>query len=866
MNSPSDPSKPGADASHASEADQAQSPGRDDGSADFSFDGVLRQGNPPSFSDASQMVSLDGDSFVSLDMGDTETSSVANDKPSDPETAPEQLGPYQLDRLIGTGGMGRVFLAQHSPMQRIVALKLLPVDRMQDPHAVQRFYDEVRAASRLLHPNIVTAFDAGESDGVHYLAMEYVDGQTLNRLISAKGPQPVGSASSIIRQAAMGLLHAHRAGIVHRDIKPANIIRAVDGTVKVLDLGLARISSLKFDDEAGPDQQINQVESKGRLVGTLAFMSPEQLERPDEVDSRSDIYSLGATLHYLLVGRPPFGGELMDMVYGHRHGEVPDLMELRDDVDLQFNHIFQRMMAKSPDERYASLDEVIDDLAEYIDQSDAPAWLAEYSGQQSSPATTYSGTTVGQTARVLGIEVGMFYAAAASATPLGEVRVLAAGPNQQRSMRMVIASDKKELLFGEPAVALRLTEPQRVAHCIPMYIGQTLVDRRMSGRLCPPEALLALILRRIRQNAWLSESSPDVVAINVPTSYDQLHRRSLLHAARMAGFKTVRMVDRATAAAQCVLYDRNADEADEASDDELIPLDPNVVPVDSVASGHTLYVGLSGQASEFALLRRDATRVEQVVSGGHWHTGTLAWQGQLVNLAAEAFVAKHKVDPRKTLARGSRLQVACEKAMNAFLLRPDLEVSIQIAGRTKTVRLKRDDWLSRCKHLLQRFRDDLQGLFDRSGVDPNSIDELILYGPVLKLREVQRIIDSVVPIHAKRHLLDRSDLARGAAACIAGELPGRGGMTVPPRSVTAQSIGIFVEDAKGRRRILPLIPKGTLLPARTNRRMKASASQSQMSLSLVESAGVDGQDWHALGRHTFPLPPAASHNRTRMIS
>ena len=215
---------------------------------------------------------------------------------SDPEAelganVPEQLGDYQLKGVIGSGGMGQVFLAEHVRMQRTVAVKMLRSDRMSDDEAIDRFYQEVRAASRLMHPNIVAAFDAGESDGVHYLAMEYVDGPTLTQVVSQSGPLSVGEAASVISQAGLGLLHAHRAGIVHRDVKPDNIMRAADGTIKVLDLGLAQISSAMM--AAGDvDGLGGNGSEKGKLIGTLAYMSPEQLESPEDADPRSDILSL----------------------------------------------------------------------------------------------------------------------------------------------------------------------------------------------------------------------------------------------------------------------------------------------------------------------------------------------------------------------------------------------------------------------------------------------------------------------------------------------------------------------------------------------------------------------------------------------
>ena len=178
--------------------------------------------------------------FLEDETGEFLVSSCAQEVKSD---IPVEIGDYKVLDRIGAGGMGQVFLAEHTRMQRIVALKTLPLDRMKDPQAIERFYEEIRAASRLLHPNIVTAFDAGESSGVHYLAMEHIDGATLSQIVNEQGPMSVPAAASIIRQAATGLLHAHRSGITHRDVKPSNLMRSNDGTVKILDLGLAQFSS-----------------------------------------------------------------------------------------------------------------------------------------------------------------------------------------------------------------------------------------------------------------------------------------------------------------------------------------------------------------------------------------------------------------------------------------------------------------------------------------------------------------------------------------------------------------------------------------------------------------------------------------------
>lgn len=771
---------------------------------------------------------------------------------------PENIGDYAIRELIGSGGMGQVFLAEHMRMQRLVAVKMLPVERMKDEVAISRFYDEVRAASRLMHPNIVTAFDAGESDGVHYLAMEYVDGQTLTKLVSENGPLPVNEAAAVIRQAGLGLLHAHRAGIVHRDVKPGNVMKGSDGTIKILDLGLARINSatLLNEADAAAGDSDRRRRSKGRLVGTLPFMAPEQLEDPDFADPRSDIYALGATLFFLLTGRAPFTGDYLELVYGHRHGKIPDLMEARDDVDLQFTNIFSRMMAKSPDERYASLDEVIDDLSEYVSREDTPAWLAEYSGRPGSTEAANPGTSGSSSmkpANVLAIDCGMFYGAAAEATPTGDVRLLSAGRDENSLCRMAVASDGDKLIFGSDAMDRRLEQAQQLAHCLPMYIGKEVVEREIAGRQCPPEVLMAMLFRHIVGQAWKDEGDPVVTAITIPASYDQLHRQSILQAAEMAGLKSVRLVSRSIAAVQSTLLDEQFEQLEDESG-----------KVEEDRQESVLFVGVSGMASEVSVFRSDANRLHQLASAGHWNSGTLPWLQRLVDLTAEAFQKEHQVDPRKSRAIAAQLQMACERAMNSMLLLDRVAIKIKVKNQDLSVRVARRHWLQACEELAASLRKTVKRACRDASISLADVDRCVTLGPLLRIGVVRDAVLRGVNEKIEFSPVDRTDTARGAAACLAAELPGRGAsFAMPARGVTGQTIGIVVEDIKGRRRILPLIPFGTSLPARTNRRLTVGTERDSMTLSLVESSGLARNDWHSLGRYDIQI--AEAQHRSRMI-
>ncbi len=268
------------------------------------------------------------------------------------------LGEYTILDRIGAGGMGQVFRARHRKMDRQVAVKLLPKEAVASPELVQRFQREVQAAAKLVHPNIVTAFDASEQDGHHFLVMEFVQGSDLFHQIRKQGPLPVEQAVRCVVQAARGLEYAHSQGVIHRDIKPANLLLDAGGTVKILDMGLARFAS----NAPEADAHLTQV---GAVMGTPDYLPPEQGLDAATADHRADVYSLGCTLWYLLTGKPMYEGDnIMKKIIAHREAPIPSLRQARPEVSARLDAIFQMMVAKKPEERYESMTAVLGDLTQ----------------------------------------------------------------------------------------------------------------------------------------------------------------------------------------------------------------------------------------------------------------------------------------------------------------------------------------------------------------------------------------------------------------------------------------------------------------------------------------------------------------------
>jgi putative intracellular protease/amidase len=282
--------------------------------------------------------------------------------------------------------MGVVYQAEHRRMERLVALKVINHQLTQNATAIGRFHLEVKAAAQLVHPNIVTAYDADQAGDLHFLVMEYVDGISLARLVEKRDPLSVTQACHYIRQAALGLQHAHEMGMVHRDIKPQNLMVTRKEQVKILDFGLARLPR-QVDKEPieAHAPTLPGLTVAGCVLGTPDYLAPEQARNSHQADIRADIYSLGCTLYHLLAGHPPYpDGSALEKVCSHADRSPTPLTARRRDVPANLLSVLERMMAKDPAERFATPAEVAQALAPFAKA--APEPVAEAPARPTVPS------------------------------------------------------------------------------------------------------------------------------------------------------------------------------------------------------------------------------------------------------------------------------------------------------------------------------------------------------------------------------------------------------------------------------------------------------------------------------------------------
>jgi len=392
---------------------------------------------------------------------------AAGDKSGAGDTLPERIGGYRVEELLGRGGMGAVYKGWDESLQRFVAIKVLPAEYGRDPSARERFLIEARALARLVHPNITQIFTAGSEGDRPYFAMEFVDGPSARDLLREHGTLDPAEAVRIVRGVSQGLQHAQRSDIVHRDIKPGNILIAADGTPKITDFGLAKL--VKED---------LQLTATGMVMGTPSYISPEQA-KGEPSDFRADIYSLGATLYEMVVGKPPFQADsAMTMLMKHINEPVRFPVAVREAaIPPVMTGVIRRMMAKTPDARQLSYDQLIGEL----EQLEARLReLAKQSTLAAAPVPTASaaGTESG----------GSWWKLGAAAIVLGGLYLALSGREDEPAvdapvLRPLPAAAVVQSPPPEPATPQTATQEAPAARRAELTVEQSFVEILAQDRL-----------------------------------------------------------------------------------------------------------------------------------------------------------------------------------------------------------------------------------------------------------------------------------------------------------------------------------------------------------------------------------------------
>ncbi len=747
------------------------------------------------------------------------------------------IGDYLLLEQIGAGGMGRVYRAEHRTMNREVALKVLSPDIATQAGLIQQFFSEIRAVAKLMHPNIVTAFDAGSIAGQHYLVMELVEGEVLADRVRRLGPLSSGEAANVIEQVGLALSYAHRLGVVHRDIKPSNIMLTTNGTVKVLDFGLAMLGKRA---EGRANRKV--------FMGTPEYMSPEQIENADLVDGRSDLYSLGATLYYLLTGEPMFRGNKMHVAVAQLRQQPEPLYVVRGDVDLRLDSIFQKLVEKAPARRYASAEELLESLAQLNLSTSLvrPVLFQRGVGRLGSELPTsgvLSQSTVAKKSQVVAIDLGMLVSTVAYFDPVTGPQIIPQGDGNTQHLRNMLWSAGKQIKIGGDANTLRQTHPEQVIHSLQRWIGQREVNWLFAGERTPPEVLLAGVLKQLMWNAARATDGSDHAIVTVPSCYDQMHRRAIRNACRIAGLNLVQLLDKPLAAG-LAWVDVNS---------RLTTLSGSTSAVHS----KLLFVHLGGTGLEVSVLQASGLEVKQLGVCGSWKHGSLRWQ----SLLTEYFVTRLREQTGKAIKEdvvaAARLQRTMELAMDRLTRSSRVEVKFEWEGAAIEQTITQEGLVKIAPELCKAIEDAIRVACVNANIEIGEIDNILLAGSMLKMRPVQQIVKNCVPHRVALTELEKADFARGAALQARHFSSLTQLKSSHPYGVgcSAYDIALLAADSNSGKSVpRVLLERSSVLPTTQTRTLRPTslgnkqAAQAFAPLQIIESSGLNATTWLALGK------------------
>jgi eukaryotic-like serine/threonine-protein kinase len=747
------------------------------------------------------------------------------------------LGDYLIEAPIGAGGMGQVFRARHRTMDREVALKVLPRSLSNDPAAVERFYAEVRASARLMHPNIVTAFDAGcynvLEHPVHFLVMELILGELLSTKVTGTGPLSTQDVVNILFQAASALEYAHSQGIIHRDIKPNNMMITAHGVLKILDFGLAI-----FREGNNPQQSA----TSSTIVGTVEFMAPEQINTPALVDHRCDLYSLGASIFYLLTGRPMFHGEVIQTALAQVHRKPQALYEVRSDVDIRLDSVFQSLVAKNPDDRVQSATELRDKMIRLnlVEQPALPVQrpnLSLGSLVQSSPTKFGSASTSRRTFASIGMELGMIRSRVSYVNREHKIEEISLD-EESLELRNILYSEGEQIAVGRKANEQRSRKPENIFYGMQRWYGLPILERPFGGRQSPPEVLVASILRHMLVTTRHQLPDASHAVINVPACYDQMHRIATKTACSIAGIELLQLLDKPVAAAlahkEIEIRLAHGSGGDPSHRDAAIET--------------MLVVMLAGAACEVSIVRVTGATIQLLATEGDWKRGMVRWHDRAGKKIAGEIEKRFAKSAKEDRAVASQIQRTVERAFDRLRVVDKVPFVIDLPQGRYEDALERDELQRWVEDLVQDIPEMTTKVIERCQIDPKEFTSVLCLGEVSWMGSIRRRLQAVVGTSTPLVDISTADLARGAALQAAYMMPPLEPNSPHGVNASGYELGVIVQEDG---RLSPpriLIPRDHSLPVSMTKVLRFSKEgKRQPILQFVEGSRFGPSTWNKLG-------------------
>lgn len=760
---------------------------------------------------------------------------------------------------IGEGGMGKVYRAQHQTMKRIVAVKVLNEEATKDDYNTRRFQREVQAAAQLIHPNIVAAFDASEEYGRHFLVMEYVDGIDLQTFVENNGPVSCEKAVDWISQAAKGLQYAHTKKIVHRDIKPGNLLLSRDGTVKILDMGLAR-----FDKAAGMDGESSDdsLTSDNQIVGTVDFMSPEQADDSKRVEHHSDIYSLGCTFYFLLTGVAPFfRSTLLNTLIAHRADPIPNVSEKAPGVPAEIEKLIIKMLQKDPAKRISSMQAVLkilqrqydDDGFEVFDNTneanDDTMGLDSTDLSDSRDMTVVmdrgSDIPVKQiTDKAVGIDLGTTFSAVAYLDDTGRPQTLVNAEGDKVTPSVVLFDDG-DVVVGKEAVKALATDMESIAECAKRDLGQMAFHKSFHGKQFPPQVILAYILKKLREDSEAQIGKIERAVITVPAYFDEVRRKATQEAGYLAGIDVLDIINEPTSAA--IAYGFQQQFADGRSNDGR-------------PCRNLLVYDLGGGTFDVTVTELNGGDYIALATDGDVQLGGRDWDQRLVDFAAEQFFNEHQLDPRSDANSIGRLLRECEDAKRTLSARNKATISVDFEGKSSRIPITREFFEQITNDLLGRTEFTTRQTLKAANLTWSDIDRILLVGGSTRMPAVSRMLEEISGIQPERSISPDEAVAYGAAIRAGMKLAKEQGKRTKfkIKNVNSHSLGLVGHNLQtNRKQTAFLIRRNTHLPVAVEKIFKTkSDGQESILIRIVEGESENPEECSQVGKCVVrDLPP-----------